>query len=210
MWQQERNAGLGRGNCGLGGVERAWRTHVGGVVDEDDLVEERRGRAVDDRVHSAQQSAPRLVVEHDHHRRVRHRARARHCFRVRLLRAPARAHQRATVTLILILILTTRPYGRVGTGAMLQTTDCVLSSAPRVHYAFALAFGEAAGAAAGAMRRAHKLLIVYCCVLHVLQLSSRGNRVQWSGSARRAAFEAIEGRATPLPSPALSVSSGDW
>ena len=41
---------------------------LGGVVDEDDLLEERLGRAVDDGVHRPQEGRPRLVVEDDHDR----------------------------------------------------------------------------------------------------------------------------------------------
>ena len=44
---------------------------LGGVVDEDDLLEQRLGRAVDDGVHRPQEGRPRLVVEDDHDRRRR-------------------------------------------------------------------------------------------------------------------------------------------
>ena len=43
-------------------------THVGLVVDEDDLLEEVVGRAVEDGVHRPQQHGPGLVVETDDHR----------------------------------------------------------------------------------------------------------------------------------------------
>ena len=43
-------------------------THVGFVVDEDDLLEEVVGRAVEDGVHRPQQHGPGLVVETDDHR----------------------------------------------------------------------------------------------------------------------------------------------
>ena len=42
-------------------------TSFAGVINEDYLLQECVWRAVNDRVDGAQQSAPGLVVEHDHH-----------------------------------------------------------------------------------------------------------------------------------------------
>ena len=46
-------------------------THVGEVVDEDDLLEEAWRRPVQDAVHRPQQDGPSLVVEANHHAGVR-------------------------------------------------------------------------------------------------------------------------------------------
>ena len=46
-------------------------THVGEVVDEDDLLEKAWGRPVQDAVDGSQQDGPSLVVETHHHAGVR-------------------------------------------------------------------------------------------------------------------------------------------
>ena len=62
-------------------------THVGEVVDEDDLLEQLGRRAVQDAVHGAEQHGPRLVVEAHHHAGVRQHA------PVLQVQAPASTHR---------------------------------------------------------------------------------------------------------------------